>query len=207
MFRAAVLVFPAALMLSSTADASEDDLGKSPLVWVQTYASVRPAVDGPPAGTPSADGQMGVATDVGFRLAVGQGKWTGSSHLLAGNDAHTDQLQGGFALGGWVQHESPRSVLPEHNGLSYGLSVTTFDQSTRGHLLATTFDAGIRQSLDSQGRVVIEEGTPFGQVQLGLLQEIHLFRGFFVGPDVGVVVGNEAGPWQLSTGLQLSSVL
>lgn len=192
----------------ATAEEPADDdapLTARPLVWVQTFASIAPAYDFA-TGTQAASA-VELSGKLGLRLAVGMGRWSDEGHVLPGFAGELDRLREGFVVGGWVREETARTALGEFGALSFGGTLTLFEQSRHGRVVASSLDLGRRLSTDAQGRARTHKGVPISQVVATVSEQVALYESVFIGPTTFVGFGSDHVPWQVGFGLEISTAL
>ena len=201
----ALTAFTSLFPSSAHAEDSAAELTNKPMVWLQTTSTIAPTyTNGSESGTPST---MQVAGDFGARVGAGLGQWRGEGYVLPGWSDKMNELEGGFVVGGWIRRETPRPGWGEALVVSFGGTFSYFDLTGSNQTLVTTIDVGRRLSLNGAERARVRGPEPLAQWVINFSEQVMLFDGVFIGPNMRIGIGNEDMPWDAGVGLEISAVL
>jgi hypothetical protein len=192
------------LLLGTHAHAEEPDLQSRLLITTWAFSSLYTGVDAPTPGLDDKAGSVYPSANLGFRVGIGQGKWSSDPRVFLGHMANGGDFVSGYTVGFWGRSGSPSPSIDERYGAAYGLSFTHFSQTEKGRMVANTFEGGTRFSVNDSGAYTTPGASPLGQAVLVLTSQSLLMDNVLVGPSLEVRVGNDDVPWSGQVGIRLS---
>jgi len=197
-------ILTGSLLLGTPALAEEPELQSRFLVTGQVFSSLSTGVDNPAPGSEDMAGFVYPSTNLGFRVGLGQGKWSSNPRVYLGHMADGGDFVSGYTVGFWGRSDSPSPSIDERYATAYGLSFTHYDHTEKGRLVATTFEGGARFSSDATGAITPSSGSPLGQAVVGFATQRLLMDNILIGPSLELRIGNERAPWGAQLGLRVS---